>query len=94
MLLVDIDMPHDCWQCKIENLVHNCPCMQGVASASDYKDCRHPNCPIQEVNEVQMVDIKDLLKRVEELETAVADIKDWKENIESAEDNRLAEMGW
>lgn len=46
MLLVDIDMPHDCWQCKIEDLVHNCPCMQGVASASEYKECRHPNCPI------------------------------------------------
>lgn len=63
-VVINIDMPKSCLDCEIENYVVDCPCRLGFSSASDYKDKRHPDCPLLELpkNHGDLIDRNELLK--------------------------------
>ena len=45
-------LPPNCWDCKYESYhVPDCPCWNGTADASDYRQSRYPFCPIKELPE-------------------------------------------
>ena len=48
MLIGNIKMPSNCFDCKLETLVTDCPCHLGSLNASDYKDKRCDECPLRE----------------------------------------------
>ena len=50
VILTGNDMPRNCWECEIEGCVSSCPCMEGYAESSDYKNRRHDSCPLKSVD--------------------------------------------
>lgn len=52
VIVTGMDMPDNCFDCKVEGLLRNCPCKMGYYSASDYRDSRCPDCPIISVDSV------------------------------------------
>lgn len=61
-------LPPNCWDCKYEsNLVPDCPCWNGTADASDYRQSRYPFCPIKELPEHgRLGDLDKLASKVAE----------------------------
>lgn len=48
ILIKGVSLPSSCWLCAYEGILP-CPC--STEPASDYKDKRHPDCPLAEVPE-------------------------------------------
>lgn len=46
MILGNIKDPKTCFNCELELEVKNCPCNLGTADASDFKNSKHPDCPL------------------------------------------------
>lgn len=51
MLIIDATLPDNCYDCPFEMFIKQCPCNIGVASAGRYVTTRHPDCPIEEVED-------------------------------------------
>ena len=49
VLVKGMEMPENCLSCWVEMLTDSCPCNVGIASASEFKDKRHCDCPLVEV---------------------------------------------
>lgn len=49
VVIPNAKLPTNCFNCDYEKLTENCPCHIGICSASEYKDSKHPNCPLKEV---------------------------------------------
>ena len=47
MIIADMQIPHDCFNCRLEMYVDSCPCRLGISSASEYKRERHKECPLK-----------------------------------------------
>jgi len=61
-------LPPNCWDCKYESYhVPDCPCWNGTAYASDYRQSRYPFCPVKE-----LPPHGDLIDRQKLLELATA----------------------
>lgn len=50
MIEIDIEMPKSCMCCQVSDSVPDCPC-KGNTLIFDYRDKRHPDCPLVEVEE-------------------------------------------
>ncbi len=46
-ILINAKLPTNCFTCDYEKLTNNCPCYIGICSASEYKNSRHPDCPLE-----------------------------------------------
>lgn len=46
----DMGMPKSCWGCTLDKKV-DCAISLGEESSSNFKNIRHPNCPLIEVKE-------------------------------------------
>ena len=58
-------LPPNCWDCKYESYyVPDCPCWNGTADASDYRQSRYPFCPIKELPpHGRLIDTDRLIKK-------------------------------
>lgn len=52
ILIKGVSLPSSCWLCAYEGILP-CPCSTGPAS--DYKDKRHPDCPLVEVADIDTI---------------------------------------
>lgn len=67
MIQINMSMPKSCWNCKVEQLTRDCPCNLGYADSIDYKDKRHPDCPLQEEpNAVSQEILEDIKAEIKE----------------------------
>lgn len=61
MIQIDAEIPSNCFNCKFEGLVKECPCYLGYASAGDYRTKRHKDCPLKEVPSGKWIPVTEKL---------------------------------
>lgn len=71
ILIKGMEMPPNCWDCRVETLTGQCPCNIGIAEASDYRDRRHEDCPIKEAPTPhgRLIDADEYEKRIKPYDT-------------------------
>lgn len=62
-IVLNLSMPKNCWECKYSCMLNkDCPVMLGYANSGDFREARHPECPIQEIptEHGRLVDCDDI----------------------------------